>query len=51
VLELFLPGYLNACYEQIAFQGSLRYTPLILAPGDSQTTIKEWLDMSGLATD
>lgn len=50
VLELFLPAYLNACYEQIAFQGSLRYTPLILGPGDSLTTIKEWLATSGLAT-
>lgn len=50
VLELFLPAYLNACYEQIAFQGSLRYTPLILGPRDSLKEIKEWLDTSGLAT-
>ncbi len=43
VLELFLPGYLNACYEQIAFQGSLHYTPLILMPGDSPKLINEWV--------
>jgi hypothetical protein len=44
VLELFQPGYRNACYEQIAFQGQLDYTHLVLEGENPLRTIEEWLD-------
>jgi capsular polysaccharide biosynthesis protein len=30
VLEIFMPSFLNACYEQIAFQGGLKYSYQII---------------------
>lgn len=43
VLELFLPSYLNACYEQIAFHGQLDYSAIVLeAPGQLRE-IDQWL--------
>ena len=44
VLEIFQPQYLNACYEQIAFQGQLDYTHLVLEGENPLRTIEEWLD-------
>jgi hypothetical protein len=44
VLELFQPGYRNACYEQIAFQGQLDYTHHVLEGENPLRTIEEWLD-------
>jgi capsular polysaccharide biosynthesis protein len=41
VLELFLPNYLNACYEQIAFQGGLHYMHRILG-GASLGEVASW---------
>jgi hypothetical protein len=41
VLELFLPSYLNACYEQIAFQGGLHYTHRVLGE-DSLDDLASW---------
>ncbi len=43
VLEIFQPSYLNACYEQIGFQGRLRYTSLILEGDDPVAAIGAWL--------
>lgn len=42
VLELFLPSYLNACYEQIAFQGGLDYRFTILETATSLDSIRRW---------
>jgi hypothetical protein len=44
VLELFQPGYRNACYEQIAFQGKLNYTHLVTENEDSLKRMGQWLD-------
>jgi hypothetical protein len=44
VLELFQAQYLNACYEQIAFQGQLDYTHLVLEGETPLRAIEEWLD-------
>lgn len=43
VLEIFCPGYLNACYEQIAFQGKLRYSAVILDQATRREAIGSWL--------
>ena len=43
VLELFQPQYLNACYEQIAFQGNLIYKAHILGGEKTLEDIKTWL--------
>ena len=43
VLEIFQPAYLNACYEQIAFQGGLVYTALVLEGSDPLGALDEWL--------
>jgi capsular polysaccharide biosynthesis protein len=42
VLELFQPAYLNACYEQIAFQGQLKYESLVLEEVDYISRISSW---------
>ena len=44
VFELFQPQYLNACYEQIAFQGQLNYSHYVLEIDSQLHTIEEWLD-------
>lgn len=43
VLEIFQPEYLNACYEQIAFQGRLDYSAQVLEGGSPIHRIEEWL--------
>lgn len=43
VLELFQPGYLNACYEQIAFHGRLAYTHAIMDPHNSRNGLSLWI--------
>lgn len=43
VLELFEPNYLNACYEQIAFQGKLKYRYEIVNGTDSLTHLVAWI--------
>ncbi len=43
VLELFQSSYLNACYEQIAFQGRLDYEYAILDDPDSADTVARWI--------
>ncbi len=47
VLEIFEPDYLNACYEQIAFQGGLDYRYHILAGELSLQLLREWCDTRG----
>jgi hypothetical protein len=42
VLELFQPTFLNGCYEQIAFQGELDYTPVILEDREPLSRISDW---------
>ena len=42
VLEIFLPGYLNACYEQIAFHGELDYSAHTLEGDSPLDKIGEW---------
>jgi capsular polysaccharide biosynthesis protein len=42
VLELFQPGYLNGCYEQIAFQGRLDYHFHILGGAGALDAIGRW---------
>lgn len=44
VLELFQPQYLNACYEQIAFQGRLDYSAHVLEGESPLRAIEQWLD-------
>lgn len=46
VLEIFQPAYLNACYEQIAFQGGLDYSALVLEGADPVANIEDWLARS-----
>jgi hypothetical protein len=46
VLEFFQPGYRNACYEQIAFQGQLNYTHHVLEGQNPLRAIEEWLAIS-----
>jgi capsular polysaccharide biosynthesis protein len=43
VLEIFQPEYLNACYEQIAFQGRLDYSACVLEGEDPVREIERWL--------
>ena len=43
VLELFLPSYLNACYEQIAFQGQLDYSASVLEGESPLREMQDWL--------
>jgi hypothetical protein len=50
VLELFLPSYLNACYEQIAFQGNLDYRHQTLGASGALDSISGWCDSLGLRT-
>jgi capsular polysaccharide biosynthesis protein len=42
VLEIFTPGYLNACYEQISFHGGLRHTALIMNHPSDHQGLHEW---------
>jgi len=42
VLEIFEPGYLNACYEQIAFHGKLLYQHQFLAASRDLYSIESW---------
>lgn len=44
VLELFQPSYLNACYEQIAFQGLLDYSAIILDDREPFQKITDWVN-------
>lgn len=44
VIELFQPDFLNACYEQIAFQGRLGYSWKILDEVFPEAALKRWLD-------
>lgn len=44
VLEIFQSEYLNACYEQIAFQGKLAYRFLITDSSSSKTKILHWIE-------
>ena len=41
-LEIFGPGYFNACYEQIAFHGRLQYHYEIMTGSSSLATLTEW---------
>jgi len=43
-LEIFQPNYLNACYEQIAFQGALDYTSLVLKKEEDLSSFLVWQD-------
>jgi len=43
VLEIFQPQFLVACYEQIALQGQLDYTPHVLEGESPLHGIQEWL--------
>ncbi len=43
VLEIFQPEYLNACYEQIAFQGQLDYAVSVLEGESPLREIEDWL--------
>lgn len=43
VLELFQPGYLNGCYEQIAFDGKLQYTHMTDEGSGLADPIRGWL--------
>ena len=42
VLEIYESRYLNACYEQIAFQGQLDYTGLVLDQPSAMNDIRHW---------
>jgi hypothetical protein len=42
VLEIFQPGYLNGCYEQIGFQGRLDYNFQILGTDRGLDSISRW---------
>lgn len=46
VLEIFQPGYLNACYEQIAYQGGLSYQYDILNATSSPQDLIRWCDQA-----
>lgn len=41
-IELFACGYLNACYEQIAFQGCLNYNAGVLDAINDISTLNDW---------
>ncbi|MEK7950828.1 glycosyltransferase family 61 protein [Luteolibacter soli] len=43
VLEVFEPSYLNACYEQIAFQGGLRYAATCEIGSALEASVGRWL--------
>jgi hypothetical protein len=42
VIEIFETGYLNGCYEQIAFQGNLNYTHVINTGSATLRLLDEW---------
>jgi hypothetical protein len=42
VVEIFEPGYLNACYEQIAHEGRLYYSYIINSGNDALTEVETW---------
>jgi len=42
ILEMFTAGYLNACYEQIAFQGCLDYKAHILSSEADIHALRKW---------
>jgi capsular polysaccharide biosynthesis protein len=42
VIEIFQPGYLNGCYEQIAKEGNLHYEHVIISNCNLQRTLLEW---------
>ncbi len=44
ILEIFEPEYLNACYEQIAFQGGLEYQHHVLSGELSLPVLRAWCD-------
>lgn len=46
VLEIFQPEYLNACYEQIAFQGKLDYQFLIIDPSSDKNKLRHWISQA-----
>ena len=43
VIELFQPDFLNACYEQIAFQGRLEYSWRIMNETFHEAALENWL--------
>ncbi|MBC7979601.1 MAG: glycosyltransferase family 61 protein, partial [Armatimonadetes bacterium] len=43
ILEIFQPGYLNGCYEQIALEGGLEYTCLINSGQQSLDFAVDWI--------
>lgn len=47
VMEIFTNPYLNACYEQIAFQGGLDYTYHVDAQGGLLDKIRQWMKIRG----
>ena len=49
VLEIFVYRYLNACYEQISFQGNLKYTAYILENSDPLGKIHTWLQTAKIS--
>jgi len=44
VLEIFQPDFLNACYEQIAFQGRLRYAWEMVAGELPMKALEAWVE-------
>jgi hypothetical protein len=42
VVELFDPNYLNGCYEQIALQGGLNYSYLIMSDSSFIKNLNSW---------
>jgi hypothetical protein len=42
-IELFQPDFLNACYEQIAFQGALDYSWQIIDDAFLEVALENWL--------
>lgn len=44
VLEIFEPGYLNGCYEQMAYQAGLPHSFVSRGNGDEIAQIKKWCD-------
>lgn len=50
VLEIFQCDYLNGCYEQIAFQGGLDYTAIVLEEQPQMTNILNWLNVHHISS-
>ena len=47
VMEIFQSSYVNACYEQIAFHGKLRYQHHILGTGRDASSLDRWCKSIG----